>query len=99
MDQRLQIHARLMKLAFFVPPPAQRTGGLDAAIDGLRQALNRRGLSVVDDSPTTTAGASRRPFSRPLATSTYPARPRLHRAGDSLCRLAAWHARTLGLAA
>lgn len=44
-----------MKLAFLVPPPAQRTGGLDAAIDGLQAALNRRGISVADALPPTIA--------------------------------------------
>lgn len=45
-----------MKIAFFTPPPEQRIGGLDAAIDALRQALNRRGISVTGDLPTVTSG-------------------------------------------
>jgi len=40
-----------MKVAFFTPPPEQRVGGLDAAIDSLRVALNRRGIEVTDDLP------------------------------------------------
>lgn len=40
-----------MKVAFFVPPAEQRAGGLDAAIDGLRGALGRRGLAVTDVLP------------------------------------------------
>ena len=40
-----------MKIAFFVPPAAQRVGGLDAAINGLRGALERRGAVVGDCLP------------------------------------------------
>ena len=35
-----------MNVHFFTPPPAQRIGGLDAAIDGLRAALLRAGATV-----------------------------------------------------
>lgn len=45
-----------MKLAFFTPPPAQRIGGIDAAIGGLRQALTRRGISIVAELPTASPG-------------------------------------------
>lgn len=45
-----------MKVAFFVPPAERRTGGLDSAIDGLRQALQARGLEIGDD-PTDCAVA------------------------------------------
>jgi glycosyltransferase involved in cell wall biosynthesis len=41
-----------MKVHFFQPPPAQRIGGLDAAILGLRTALERSGVSVTEDQPT-----------------------------------------------
>lgn len=40
-----------MKVVFFVPPAEQRIGGLDAAIDGLRNALERRGIVVDDELP------------------------------------------------
>lgn len=46
-----------MKLVFCTPPPEQRTGGLDAAIDGLRSALSRRGIAVHDESAALEAGA------------------------------------------
>ena len=42
-----------MKVAFFTPPPEQRIGGLDAAIDSLRAALSRREIEVTDDLPAT----------------------------------------------
>ncbi len=40
-----------MKVVFFVPPAEQRIGGLDAAIDGLRSALERCGITVDDELP------------------------------------------------
>jgi glycosyltransferase involved in cell wall biosynthesis len=40
-----------VKVAFFTPPAEQRIGGLDAAINGLRAALERRGLSLSDVPP------------------------------------------------
>ncbi|MCE9612266.1 MAG: glycosyltransferase [Chthoniobacter sp.] len=40
-----------MKVVFFVPPPEQRVGGLDAAITGLRVALERHGVSVGEELP------------------------------------------------
>ena len=40
-----------MKVLFFTPPAEQRIGGLDAAIDGLRGALERRGIEVGDELP------------------------------------------------
>ena len=40
-----------MKVGFFTPPAEQRIGGLDAAINGLRAALERRGIAVSDDAP------------------------------------------------
>ena len=40
-----------MKIVFFVPPAEQRVGGLDAAIDGLRGALERRGAGVGERLP------------------------------------------------
>ena len=40
-----------MKLSFFMPSAAQRAGGLDAAIDGLRGALRSRGVEVEDELP------------------------------------------------
>ena len=40
-----------MKVAFLVPPPALRVGGLDAAIDGLRSALTAAGAEVRDGEP------------------------------------------------
>lgn len=39
-----------MKVHFFQPPPALRIGGLDAASNGLRSALERAGV-VVDEEP------------------------------------------------
>jgi glycosyltransferase involved in cell wall biosynthesis len=35
-----------VRVYFFTPPPAQRIGGLDAAIDGLRAAIERQGIAV-----------------------------------------------------
>ena len=40
-----------MKARFFIPPPQQRVGGLDAAIDGMRAALSRLGVSFEDRWP------------------------------------------------
>ena len=40
-----------MKVLFFTPPAEQRIGGLDAAIDGLRGALERRGIEVGAELP------------------------------------------------
>lgn len=40
-----------MKIVFFVPPAEQRVGGLDAAIDGLRGALERGGIEVRESLP------------------------------------------------
>jgi|KBSSwiStaDraftv2_1062776.scaffolds.fasta_scaffold404387_2 glycosyltransferase involved in cell wall biosynthesis len=40
-----------MKVHFFQPPPEQRTGGLDAAITSLRDALTRIGVPVEDSLP------------------------------------------------
>ena len=40
-----------MKVVFCVPPAAQRVGGLDSAIEGLRGALSGAGVSVVPDLP------------------------------------------------
>ena len=40
-----------MTVHFLQPPPAQRIGGLDAAIQGLRAALMRHGLAVADGLP------------------------------------------------
>ena len=40
-----------MRVVFFTPPAEQRIGGLDAAIDGLRGALERRGIEVGDALP------------------------------------------------
>ena len=40
-----------MKVLFFTPPAKQRIGGLDAAIDGLRGALERRGIEVGAELP------------------------------------------------
>lgn len=45
-----------MKILFFTPPAEQRIGGLDAAIDGLRGALERRGIAVGDELPDDAAG-------------------------------------------
>ena len=45
-----------MNVHFFTPPPAQRVGGLDAAIDGLRAALIRAGCTVDETLPETAAG-------------------------------------------
>ena len=45
-----------MKIHFFQPPPAQRTGGLDAAIECLRSALRRMGVDVDDAFPATDGG-------------------------------------------
>ena len=45
-----------MNVHFFTPPPAQRVGGLDAAIDGLRAALVRAGSTVDETLPDTAAG-------------------------------------------
>jgi glycosyltransferase involved in cell wall biosynthesis len=40
-----------LKVHFFQPPPKLRIGGLDAAIQGLRGALEKRGISVEEDLP------------------------------------------------
>ncbi len=40
-----------MNVHFFQPPPAQRIGGLDAAIQGLRGALTRHGVTVDEELP------------------------------------------------
>jgi glycosyltransferase involved in cell wall biosynthesis len=40
-----------VNVVFFTPPPEQRIGGLDAAIDGLRGALARQGIAVADELP------------------------------------------------
>ena len=40
-----------MKVLFFTPPAEQRIGGLDAAITGLRGALERRGIEVGEEVP------------------------------------------------
>ena len=40
-----------MRVVFFTPPAEQRIGGLDAAIDGLRGALERRGIEVGGELP------------------------------------------------
>ena len=40
-----------MKVLFFTPPSEQRIGGLDAAINGLRDALERRGIQVGEELP------------------------------------------------
>ena len=45
-----------MNVHFFTPPPAQRIGGLDAAIDGLRAALVRAGAQVDDALPDSAEG-------------------------------------------
>jgi glycosyltransferase involved in cell wall biosynthesis len=43
-----------MNVHFFQPPPEQRAGGLEAAITGLRTALNRSGVTVDDASSAET---------------------------------------------
>ncbi len=45
-----------MNIHFFSPPPEQRVGGLDAAIDGLRGALVRAGATVDDALPEALEG-------------------------------------------
>src|SRR5689334_14556329 len=40
-----------MNVHFFQPPPEQLTGGLDAAITSLREALTRIGVAVDDALP------------------------------------------------
>src|SRR5205823_246853 len=40
-----------MKVLFFTPPAEQRLGGLDAAIAGLRGALERLGIEVGGEMP------------------------------------------------
>jgi glycosyltransferase involved in cell wall biosynthesis len=45
-----------VRVAFFIPPAEQRVGGLDGAIDGLRGALERRGLEVSAEVPERGAG-------------------------------------------
>ena len=45
-----------MNIHFFSPPAAQRVGGLDAAIEGLRAALIRAGATVDDALPATGEG-------------------------------------------
>ncbi len=46
-----------MKLHFFEPPPAQRVGGIDAAIHSLRVALRATGVEVDDRLPDDDGGA------------------------------------------
>ncbi len=41
-----------MRLHFYEPPPAQKIGGLDAAMRGLQAALERAGHSVLVNPPT-----------------------------------------------
>ena len=45
-----------MNIHFFSPPAAQRVGGLDAAIEGLRAALIRAGATLDDALPETAEG-------------------------------------------
>ena len=45
-----------MRVHFFQPPPEQRTGGLDAAIQSLRAALEKIGVPVDDALPAGDAG-------------------------------------------
>lgn len=45
-----------MKVVFFTPPAEQRIGGLDAAIDGMRGALERSGIAVGDELPAQGGG-------------------------------------------
>ena len=45
-----------MSLHFFQPPPAQRAGGLDAAIQSLRGALEQVGIPVDDEFPDDDGG-------------------------------------------
>lgn len=45
-----------MRIHFFQPPAAQRTGGLDAAIESLRTALQRMGVDVDDAFPAADGG-------------------------------------------
>ena len=45
-----------MKLYFFEPPPAQKAGGLDAAIQSLRTAVERTGHSVLVNAELPEAG-------------------------------------------
>jgi glycosyltransferase involved in cell wall biosynthesis len=45
-----------MKVHFFTPPPAQRIGGLDAALEGLTGALKRSGIAVDHALPTINSG-------------------------------------------
>jgi glycosyltransferase involved in cell wall biosynthesis len=45
-----------VKIVFCVPPPAQRIGGLDSAIQALRGALTSIGLPVFDELPPTPDG-------------------------------------------
>ena len=45
-----------MNVHFFSPPPAQRIGGLEAAIEGLRAALIRAGATVDESLPENTGG-------------------------------------------
>ena len=45
-----------MNVHFCTPPPAQRVGGLDAAIDGLRAALVRAGATVDEALPDIAEG-------------------------------------------
>ena len=45
-----------MNVHFFTPPPAQRIGGLDAAINGLRAALVRAGATVDETLPDRAEG-------------------------------------------
>src|SRR5207248_362501 len=47
-----------VKIHFFEPPPAQKAGGLDAAIQSLRAALERIGHSVAISAGTPDAGES-----------------------------------------
>jgi glycosyltransferase involved in cell wall biosynthesis len=47
-----------VKVAFFIPPAEQRVGGLDGAIDGLRGALERRGIAVNWELPSAGEGVA-----------------------------------------
>lgn len=44
-----------MKLVFCVPPPEQRVGGLDSAIESLRRALGDLGVAIADTLPAAPA--------------------------------------------
>lgn len=51
MDRRIADPFRTVKIRFLIPPPAQRVGGLDAAITGLRTALERLGAQFNEQWP------------------------------------------------